>query len=327
MHLRRDGIEWPIADAKKPNAITVEDGSEFLLVPEGTYVLVKRFSSKEQRRRIEAFVFDSKDVLPSSPIGFENHLNYFHHSGEGLNKSFARGLACYLNSTLVDQYFRLFSGHTQVNATDLRNLPYPNKEELEHLGSQIGDKILSQDEIDSIFSKEFSLDDKTENHSGGNPVASLKKLTQAKEILKQLGFSKTLLNTRSTLTLLALLDLAPTRTWAECSNPIVSVTEILEHFSIYYGKDYHPRTMKKIEQETLRHFLDAGIIQVVGASKTSKTNGKKGYQILPEPLKAFKTYGIGNWENQNSSFSSEEAIHLLENLKNSEKQTKIGMNM
>lgn len=327
MHLRRDGIEWPIADSKKPNAIAVEEGSKPQLVPEGIYVLVKRFSSKEQRRRIEAFVFDSEEVLPSSPIGFENHLNYFHHSGGGLQRDFAQGLACYLNSTLVDQYFRLFSGHTQVNATDLRNLPYPTRKELEHLGSQICDKVMFQDEIDSIFSEKFFGDNESANPNDGNPVASLKKITQAKEILKQLGFSKTLLNTRSTLTLLALLDLAPTRTWAECSNPVVSVTEILEHFSVYYGKDYHPKTIKRIERETLPHFLDAGIIQVVGESQTSKTSEEKGYQILPETLKAFKTFGIGTWDDSNSSLSPKESMQLLEMIKSSKKQPKLGMTL
>ena len=54
--------------------------------------------------------------------GFENHLNYFHENGEGLPLDLAKGLAAFLNSDAVDQYFRIFSGHTQVNATDLRNL-------------------------------------------------------------------------------------------------------------------------------------------------------------------------------------------------------------
>ena len=40
----------------------------------------------------------------------------------------------FLNSTAVDDYFRRFSGHTQVNATDLRLLRYPEIKELEQLG-------------------------------------------------------------------------------------------------------------------------------------------------------------------------------------------------
>jgi len=34
----------------------------------------------------------------------------------------------------VDDYFRRFSGHTQVNATDLRLLRYPGRRDLEELG-------------------------------------------------------------------------------------------------------------------------------------------------------------------------------------------------
>ena len=49
----------------------------------------------------------------------------------------AYGLICWLNSTYIDEKFRLFSGHTQVNATDLRNLPYPSVEELSELGKKI----------------------------------------------------------------------------------------------------------------------------------------------------------------------------------------------
>ena len=50
----------------------------------------------------------------------------------------ARGLVAYLNSTFVDTYFRQFNGHTQVNATDLRNLRYPSVRQLERLGERVG---------------------------------------------------------------------------------------------------------------------------------------------------------------------------------------------
>lgn len=94
------------------------------MVPSGPYTLVRRFSAKEERRRVVSAVFDPAG-LSFPVIGFENHLNYFHHSGKPLELSLAKGLSAFLNSTLVDSYFRQFNGHTQVNAEDLRALRYP----------------------------------------------------------------------------------------------------------------------------------------------------------------------------------------------------------
>jgi adenine-specific DNA-methyltransferase len=87
-------------------------------------------------------------------VGFENHLNYFHKQGKGLSADLAKGLALYLNSTLADQYFRLFSGHTQVNATDLRKMPYPTYQQLLRLGSHVKGTMPDQEIIDAIVEKE-----------------------------------------------------------------------------------------------------------------------------------------------------------------------------
>jgi adenine-specific DNA-methyltransferase len=87
-------------------------------------------------------------------VGFENHLNYFHKQGSGLPADLAKGLAVYLNSTIVDQYFRLFSGHTQVNATDLRKMPYPTHEQLVRLGAHLNERMPDQETIDAIIEKE-----------------------------------------------------------------------------------------------------------------------------------------------------------------------------
>ena len=88
-------------------------------------------------------------------VGFENHLNYFHARGRGLPMDLAKGLAAFLNSTLVDVYFRQFNGHTQVNATDLRNMRYPTRAELESLGRKIGDVFPNQDELDTLVEREL----------------------------------------------------------------------------------------------------------------------------------------------------------------------------
>jgi adenine-specific DNA-methyltransferase len=62
----------------------------------------------------------------------------------------AKGLTAFLNSTLVDSYFRQFSGHTQVNATDLRSLRYPAWEKLVALGRRVGASFPAQDELDRL---------------------------------------------------------------------------------------------------------------------------------------------------------------------------------
>lgn len=154
-HFANGFIDWPVESGKKPNAIASNAETASLLIKAGFYVLTKRFSSKEQQRRIMAAVYDPARI-DASYVGFENHLNYYHQNGRGLPADLAKGLALYLNSTIVDQYFRLFSGHTQVNATDLRKMPYPTREQLMRLGSSIGETMPDQEVVDSIIEKECS---------------------------------------------------------------------------------------------------------------------------------------------------------------------------
>ena len=68
----------------------------------------------------------------------------------------AKGLAAFLNSTPVDVYFRQFNGHTQVNATDLRSLGYPTREQLEQLGHKVDDPGLDQSALDEIVEREVN---------------------------------------------------------------------------------------------------------------------------------------------------------------------------
>lgn len=152
-HFRDGFISWPVESGKKPNAIASLPETSDLLLESGYYVLTKRFSSKEQVRRIMAAIYDPLRV--NAPfVSFENHVNYFHRQGKGLPADLAKGLALYLNSTIVDQYFRLFSGHTQVNATDLRKMPYPTYDQLLRLGAYVKGAMPDQETIDAILEKE-----------------------------------------------------------------------------------------------------------------------------------------------------------------------------
>ena len=152
-HLENSGVRWPV-QTKKPQALTLCKETDSLLIPNETYVLVKRFSAKEEPRRLVASVYEGGQ-LPGNRIGIENHLNYFHNNGRGIDLPLARGLALYLNSTLADRFFRQFSGHTQVNATDLRNMNYPTAEQLRQLSHKAATYPLDQDAIDSLIRQEF----------------------------------------------------------------------------------------------------------------------------------------------------------------------------
>ena len=124
IHIRNRKITWPV-ESKKPNAILLDEiEKEKICFSRGYYILLKRFTSKEEKHRIQATIL-TPDDLPSEYFTVENHLNIIHNNKGGLDKELAYGLLEYLNSDYCDTVFRMFSGHTQVNATDLRNMKYP----------------------------------------------------------------------------------------------------------------------------------------------------------------------------------------------------------
>jgi len=69
-------VHWPKAGGRKPNAIRDTERTQELLVPGAIYVLVKRFTSKEEPRRVVACIYDPHRIR-AGRVGFENHLNYF----------------------------------------------------------------------------------------------------------------------------------------------------------------------------------------------------------------------------------------------------------
>lgn len=151
-HLRQGRIKWPGESKTKPCAIAVSPATEGMFLPSGEYVLVKRFSSKEERRRVAASVLESTD-LPSDVVAMENHVNVLHFSNRGMERDLAWGLAAYLNSTAVDLFFRQFNGHTQVNAADLESLRYPDSGCLLALVAEARSMEFEQAAVDSLVER------------------------------------------------------------------------------------------------------------------------------------------------------------------------------
>lgn len=149
-HFSAGVMEWPLIGGKKPNAIEHNHVTARWLYPSGHYCVVRRFSSKEERRRIVASVVDPSALGDATMLAIENHLNVFHSNREGIQEPLAHGLAAFLNSTAVDTAFRRFNGHTQVNATDLRTMKYPSRRALIELGQwALKQEAPTQEQLDA----------------------------------------------------------------------------------------------------------------------------------------------------------------------------------
>ena len=126
-----------------------DDASIRQIVRPGSYVVVKRFSSKEERRRVVAY-----PLLAEKPVAIENHLNFIHAGRPRIvvpleSEALARGLSLWLNSTYIDRWFRDISGSTQVNATDIKAMPCPVLGIVKKLGERWRPGM-EQEEIDLV---------------------------------------------------------------------------------------------------------------------------------------------------------------------------------
>jgi adenine-specific DNA-methyltransferase len=169
MHNIRDmKVMWPVKKNKKPLAIHVCDRTEPLLLPLKNYVLVNRFSSKEQKRRLYAGVLLESEFSYST-VGIENHINYIHKPGENMSVYEAFGIATILNTTIVDNFFRSLNGSTQVNATDIRSLPFPKIEDVRKVGEIVYKARTYRGilDLDSIVARVLGIDIKMINPNKG----------------------------------------------------------------------------------------------------------------------------------------------------------------
>ena len=150
---------WPLPAAQKPQWIEVASDSLKLLVADATYVLLRRFSAKEEKRRLIAAPL-IQGALNDDLVGLENHLNYIRGVSRELDQELAYGLSALLNSTFLDRFFRISNGNTQVSATELRAMPLPDEQDIRTIGAEaLGRPESSADlaELDTLVAKTLNL--------------------------------------------------------------------------------------------------------------------------------------------------------------------------
>jgi len=122
---------------KKDVRFELEEHHEKHTLNNKNYVLLKRFSSKDEKRRLVSGVYLAKYFDDLEFIGFGNKVNYIGVKSDELTKKEAYGLCAMFNGSFFDRYFRCISGNTQVNATEIRVMRFPTRDQVKEIGEEV----------------------------------------------------------------------------------------------------------------------------------------------------------------------------------------------
>lgn len=142
-HIRNGRVEWPVG---KEDEYISTDRAGFL--QENTnYLLVKRFTAKEERRRLQCGIYLQSDHPEYSHISTQNKVNFIKCETPEL----AYGLYVLMNSTIYDTYYRILNGSTQVNSTEINNMPVPDAATITAMGRQLMGQELTEHNCNTII--------------------------------------------------------------------------------------------------------------------------------------------------------------------------------
>jgi adenine-specific DNA-methyltransferase len=146
-HIRDGKVEFPVG--KEHEYIVTNQAG--LLQENTNYLFVKRFTAKEERRRLQCGVYLARKHPEYTEISTQNKINFI--SGlRGLSECIVYGLYVLFNSTLYDSYYRILNGSTQVNSTEVNSMPVPPMPTIEAMGKEmIRGRDMSEAACDNIL--------------------------------------------------------------------------------------------------------------------------------------------------------------------------------
>ena len=144
-HIKDGKVVWPIG---KEGEVIKTDRMSYLQ-PNGNFLMVKRFASKEEKRRLQCGIFLQKHYGQFAYISTQNKINFIECDSPCLTY----GLYVILNSTLYDNYYRILNGSTQVNSTEINLMPMPERHIIEEMGRELMHKELSVNNCNTIIDR------------------------------------------------------------------------------------------------------------------------------------------------------------------------------
>lgn len=126
-------MHFPIQKAYE-YVVTEQKG---LMQDNRNYLFVKRFTAKEEPRRLQCGVYLAKEFPQYRKISTQNKINFIDGIAGEMSECLVYGLYVLFNSTLYDEYYRILNGSTQVNSTEINAMPVPNLETIQEMGRKL----------------------------------------------------------------------------------------------------------------------------------------------------------------------------------------------
>lgn len=146
-HIQSGKVIFPIGKEHE-YLVTAQSG---LLQKNANYLFVKRFTSKEEHRRLQCGVYLSRKYPDYKQISTQNKINFI-DGLKGLSECVVYGLYVLFNSTMYDRYYRILNGSTQVNSTEVNSMPVPPMSIIETMGKElIAKRDMSEESCDMIL--------------------------------------------------------------------------------------------------------------------------------------------------------------------------------
>ncbi|MCI5585509.1 MAG: Eco57I restriction-modification methylase domain-containing protein [Lachnospiraceae bacterium] len=132
-HIKQGKVEFPI-QKEHEYVVTEQNG---LMQDNKNYLFVKRFTAKEEPRRLQCGVYLAKRFPQYKKISTQNKINFVDGVLTEMSECLVYGLYVLFNSTLYDEYYRILNGSTQVNSTEVNAMPVPDLETIQEMGRKI----------------------------------------------------------------------------------------------------------------------------------------------------------------------------------------------
>lgn len=132
-HIKQGKVQFPI---QKEHEYVITD-QRGLTQDNKNYLFVKRFTAKEEARRLQCGMYLAKDFPQYRKISTQNKINFIDGILTEMSECLVYGLYVLFNSTLYDEYYRILNGSTQVNSTEINAMPVPDLESIQEMGKRL----------------------------------------------------------------------------------------------------------------------------------------------------------------------------------------------